>query len=369
MYVTRIDSFAVAINLLFLLDQARNHSNPQAGDPGRNKFMDPPSPILPPALLIWLSALQNVNQFNQPSFHSTNDALDLSYVFPEPASLVAVTNVQRLSSMFKTWLRFCPAFFYRLTNENLNATPMPARVWKEFLTINFLESKVNSNKKSTDTPPVSRSAKTLAYAKDFYQSLLNEDGVCVTNSSHPSLPSTWRGKPFDTLINPDFQEILWEINELSFRFEFMALDSRLSSEADKPFHHVKVDECFPTVECGSLLVVDVTKANSGIASNILDQRGRALLAIRTVMQKWKCQPLPPLIASNHAIAWDNIDSLEREIAIFYTQSFFNLFHRAPIIPRWLPHLPQTVLPSPFRHKMMNPHPNIYYDLGILDRGA
>ncbi|TFK59435.1 hypothetical protein BDN72DRAFT_780752, partial [Pluteus cervinus] len=345
----------------------KNRSNPQPGDPGREKFTDPPSPILPPALPVWLSALQNVNRFNQPSFHSSNDALDLSYVFPEPASLVVVTNVGRLSSMFKTWLRFRPAFFYRLTNDNSNATPMPARVWKDFLTVNFLES--NPNKKSTDTPAVSRSARTLAYAQDFYQSLLNEDGVRVTNASRPSLPSTWRGKPFDTLVNSDFQEILWEINELSFRFEFMALDSRLSSDADKPFHQVDVDECFPTVESGSLLVVDVTNANSGIASNILDQRGRALLAIRTVMQKWDGRPLPPLIASTHAVAWDNIDSLEREIAVFYTQSFFNYFHRAPIIPRWLPHLPQTVLPSPFRHKMMNARPNIYYDLGILDRGV
>ncbi|TFK59406.1 hypothetical protein BDN72DRAFT_905871 [Pluteus cervinus] len=348
---------------------ARNRSNPQAGDAGRNKFTDPSSPLLPPALPIWLSALQNINQYNLPSFHSSNDALDLSYVFPEPASLVAVTNVGRRTSMFKTWLRFRPAFFYRLTNDNSNATPMPARVWKEFLTVNFLESNPNSNKKSTDTPVASRSAKTLAYAQDFYQSLLNEDGVCVTSSSRPFLPSTWRGKPFDNLVNSDFQEILWEINELSFRFEFMALDSRLSSDADKPFHHVDVDECFPTAESGSLLVVDVTKANSGIASAILDQRSRAFLAIRTVMQKWEGRPLPPLIASTHAIAWDNIDSLEREIAIFYTQTFFNHFHRAPIIPRWLPHLPQTVLPSPFQHKMMNPRPNIYYDLGILDRGV
>ncbi|TFK60990.1 hypothetical protein BDN72DRAFT_778742, partial [Pluteus cervinus] len=352
----------------------RKPKNPQPGDKGRDKFAEPNTltGYLPPALPIWAAALRNINQYNMSSFSAENDGVDLSYVFPEPVGFVTVQNTDRRRSMIDTWLRFRPALLYRLTNATSNATSMPARVWKNFLSIDFLESDPNKKSKdNTGTSGISKSAKTLAYAKDFYQSLLNEDGVVVLDSSHSSSPVVpWRGKPFDTLVESDFREIFWEINELNFRFEFMALDSRLSTDADKPFHQDDVNECFPA-STGSLLVVDVAKANSGMASALLDQRGRALLAIRTLMQNWRGSP-PPLITSTHPIAWNqvnNLDHLEVEIAKFYTQSFFNTFHRAPVIPRWLPHLPQTTLPSPFRHKMVYPRPNIYYDLRILDNAA
>ncbi|TFK58126.1 hypothetical protein BDN72DRAFT_907053, partial [Pluteus cervinus] len=307
----------------------------------------------------WATALQNVNRHGLPTQHQTHNGIDLCYTFPEAAGVDATTNLDRRSSMMKMWLRWRPALLYCFANSNSNTTPMAAGVWKEFLAIDFLEAGAEKRKKKNGAAPVPVQSKKSEFAKNFYQSLLNEGGVCIPDSTNSSHPITWRGKSFDTLVVSDFTEILWEINELNFRFEFMALDSQLynpssPSHQDSQNHQDLVNACFPAAS-GSLLSVDVSKANSGMASPILLQRSQVILAIRHIMQTWDSQ-LPPLVAvpdnDRVQVGWekDDLDALEMQIATFYMQSFFNIFHRATTIPRWLVHMPHTILLSPFHHK-------------------
>ncbi|TFK58309.1 hypothetical protein BDN72DRAFT_866042, partial [Pluteus cervinus] len=129
---------------------------------GRNKFVDPtPAPgvphILPPLLRLWDRALRQANQSDARNVNHSFDAFDLSYVFPEPASLQAVEKGDRLMSMINMWLRCRPVFLFRLSASNSDATPMSAKAWKDFLSIDYMTP--------VETP--SKSQTRMAKARDF----------------------------------------------------------------------------------------------------------------------------------------------------------------------------------------------------------
>ncbi|TFK73717.1 hypothetical protein BDN72DRAFT_893680 [Pluteus cervinus] len=150
----------------------------------------------------------------------------------------------------------------------------------------------------------------------------------------------------------------------------MALDSRLSSGHGELLHIHLLESCFPACSLGSLLVADIDKANAGIASFALDQRGVALQSFRRVLNMWTLDGVtkPPLINNLDPLCWDKVvlDLLELQIAMFYVDCFCKVFNRAPVLPCRLEHIPQTILPPPHGRIILNPRPNMYYDLSVLD---
>ncbi|TFK60407.1 hypothetical protein BDN72DRAFT_779451, partial [Pluteus cervinus] len=329
---------------------------------GRDKFTDPQPPagvprILPPLLPIWQTALMRANRRGAGNVSHKFDAINLSYIFPEPASLQAVEKADRLEAILHMWLRCRPVFIFRLTAANSDATPMSARSWKDFLSLDYLAPVETHSKSQT----------RIGKARDFLQSCIDQDGISIApNTFTPS----WRGRSFNELTTDHLKEIIWEMNELNFRFEFMALDSHLSSDLGELLHNRLLESCFPACSLGSLLVADIDKANAGIASFVLTQRGEALQSFRRVLNKWTLDGVvkPPLINSLNPLRHDKatLDLLELQIAMFYVECFCVIFHRAPVLPRRLEHIPQTILPPPHGRVIMNPRPNVYYDLSVLD---
>ena len=85
------------------------------------------------------------------------------------------------------------------------------------------------------------------------------------------------------------------------------------------------------------------------------------------MKSWNCE-LPPLVAVEHRAAWpeDEFNELERQMATFYTQTFYDIFHRAATIPRYLPHFISPFIPPRRERVMLNPRPQVVYDLSVLN---
>jgi hypothetical protein len=77
---------------------------------------------------------------------------------------------------------------------------------------------------------------------------------------------SWNGTDFDALGDRQFEEVLWELAELNFRFELAALDGRMSRSTAVDRFHLIV-KCFPdAAETGSLLIAKLECVDQGLGS-------------------------------------------------------------------------------------------------------
>ncbi|KAF5371871.1 hypothetical protein D9615_009520 [Tricholomella constricta] len=335
--------------------EKQGHIEPQ----GRSKFEDLPDPILPPVIPVWRDALRSVDQ--SPSNFVNQDVLgsDFGYAFPEPASFIAYQNRDRRASTLRCWLRYRVAFIHRLSVNGLTARPMSGKAWRDLLGLDWLEhSSSGSDRKKADRQ--TKSATRLELLSDFLQNCLGAEDISNSEVAHGS--ETWQGKPFGDLQDQDFEEILWEMAELNFRQELLALQiyiRRGDADFDLYQEQQRVANCFPG---GQLLVTPLSEANTGIASYDEEERCRYLLELQRLMRPWPGKK-PDIF---HVDSWrwstGDVQALEAAIAKFYTQTFFNHFRRAPIIPRRLSHDVPGFEPPPPLLEHLNPAPNMCYDM-------
>jgi len=197
------------------------------------------------------------------------------------------------------------------------------------------------------------------------QSCLNVEGVELGDSDNLEVQATWNGKEFETLGKDEFEEILWEIAELNFRFELCGLDSRATTDQASARHQL-ISECFARPSAGaSLLVADLSTANQGLAAVRWEDREDYVLALRKVMSSWRGE-VPPIIKIEK-VHWSTEQGMELEevMASFYCKSFYEYFRRAPIVPRRLSHVVSIYQRPTPAITINNPRPNITYNRSTL----
>ena len=152
-------------------------------------------------------------------------------------------------------------------------------------------------------------------------------------------PVHWRDEELacDKLPRPSvFWDILWELYELNFRFELSSLDRRASNLKDPLDSVIRIERlrrCFP--DTSDFPFVTIPTANVGLVANDWKERLPFVLALVNVMAHWEgSQPSAFEIQSRafEDFTQDQALELEREAALFYTQTFYNYFGRAALIP-------------------------------------
>jgi len=288
--------------------------------PGRNKFVDPESPLVPQQLVLWSEALMKVDQSLRP-----DEAQNVGYAFPDPALFVAVHTEEKTITYLKNWLQYRPACIYRVSTASSSARLLSSQTWRTFL----LSASYVDVKDSTSAFH-ERRARIMGMLGG-----LDEEGV-VIKLDPPDAP-TFCNVPVQLtppLKTYDIQPILWELYELNFRFELLALDARLTRDSDKsPATRQRViKRCF---EGKSLLVPEVDYAAWGLAAPKWNHRLPYVMALGKVMKSWAGCPvaLTSMVEKDKSLYTekDALD-LESRLAMFYTQSFFNTFGRAAIVP-------------------------------------
>jgi hypothetical protein len=164
------------------------------------------------------------------------------------------------------------------------------------------------------------------------------------------------------------EEILWELAELNFRFELLALDLRATSAPSVSSHQGLIRECFPGIKegDGALLVADLGAASHGLASENWEEKAPYLQALRKVMMTWRGDVPPIILTEKFQWTKQEIENLEDAIATFYVQSFYNHFRRAPVVPRGLSHQASLYrAPLPLTITVQDPAPNTFYDVSVL----
>lgn len=285
------------------------HWKEKAAPTGRNKFLPYESPLMPLSIPAWRDALQAVNHDQRPLSYNTR------YIFPE-AALFASTNESRRTKFFTTWIAIRPACIYRIVSVQ-KATPLSNQQWRDFLLDGLLS--------------LSRESK-LVRRREEVRSMFA--GALEELKIDFHAPSSDFSR--DMRLS-DMQRVLWELTELNFRFELLALDKRASScNRDEDERQAMVLKCFPD---NDLLLVNTGLANVGLQS--LDYRVRLpyLLGLKALLRDWDGLKPTPLVLPDfpsHDFTELEVRQLEDSIARFYTQSFYHFFGRAATVPTRLP---------------------------------
>jgi hypothetical protein len=331
-----------------MVTDAKKNSNVAKMPPsGRNKFEDLESPFLPPPIPSWQKALLDFTPPNPPP------AMAEGYVFPEPALFIAVQNKERQDAYFRSWLKFRTPMIYRVSTHNSTASASPNSLWRNLLAFELIGEK-KAGASST------KSSKLWETAQRFMDGCLMADGVSFAESDGGQL--MWNGSIVNSLGDHEREEILWELAELSFRFELLALDARVTTNTSDDRQEL-IRACFPGGASASLLVADLGAANHGLGNVYWEPRSVYLHALKKVMTTWKGE-VPPIILARK-IQWteQEIEDLEYEITHFYVKTFYDHFGRAPITPRHLSHAATLHRVSyPRGINVVDSAPNIAYDM-------
>ena len=209
---------------------------------------------------------------------------------------------------------------YRLYLPSSAAIPLSNQEWRDIL-IGDIGSK----------SPEARSAKAREHAQQLLGSALEDLDIRLDD------PSPSAAEP-SLITDSEAQQILWQLTEINFRFEFLALDKRASNSCQSEDQRQElIRECFGGQ---SLLCADIQQANIGLGSD--DWRGRlpVLQTFRRLMKDWEgMKPMPLLVENRQSVneyREAEVSELENAVAQFYTDSFFRFFGRAAIIPAHLP---------------------------------
>ncbi|KAF8971706.1 hypothetical protein BDZ97DRAFT_1752973 [Flammula alnicola] len=201
---------------------------------------------------------------------------------------VGTTSEERQAIYFSDWLRYRSAFVYRIFFCSFSK-PFSNQIWctllnlpldrrQEILKKDGVDSGKNKNRKAHET------------VYELLDSCVNRDDEVTLNST-AMREVFWRGEKVQLGSVPPVaiaQEILWELCELNFRFELLALDRRANvptTDTDDTPRGQLVLSCFPG-QC-SLAIVHVGSAREGLGAADWMARRSSVIAMRTVMQMWR----------------------------------------------------------------------------------
>jgi hypothetical protein len=258
-----------------------------------------------------------------------NRLISVGYVLPDPGLFLGVATESKAILYLTNWLIFRSTLIYRVSAGGSSARPISSQLWRSVLHSGW------------DGPQ--NSGVGNQRRKEFLELLGNcideGKGSAETFNVVYNKLTLWRNVEIklDPLPVPVVHEILWELYELNFRFELTALDSRLTTAADKnpETRQAWIKQCFPT---RSLIIVDFKHAQEGLAAESWKERAPYIVALWKVVKTWSTCPQPLKDIVDKAVAnfsEGEILGLEQDVARYYTQSFYNHFSRAAIVPHRL----------------------------------
>lgn len=294
--------------------------------PMRNKFIDPVSPLMPESIPVWSDALLSLSRVQE----ETPEGVNAGYPLPDPGLFLAPDSDATKAIYFSTWLKLRDIVTHRITAPQATLTPLSNKLWRSMLGM-----------EKTAASSSSKEGLLRAQAITFLKDCLTRSNTSLDLNHLRSIPAVWRGQELkcNQLPPPSVaKEILWELYELNFRLEFLALDGHLS-KSDKPAteRQILIDgHCWPN----NLVLPDIKLADKGVQARSPKERWNSLFGLHMVMSDWR-GPRPPALRVSLPIldgslgCEERLEQAEKSMAEFYTQSFLNVFGRAAIVPHRL----------------------------------
>ncbi|KAL0573871.1 hypothetical protein V5O48_008073 [Marasmius crinis-equi] len=305
-------------------------ANTSSGE--RNKFLEVDSPIFPSRLVNWASACAMAGEGFDP-----NASAAQGYALPDPAFIAVSANEKTVAGFLTTWLRLRQVLVYRLMSPTFR--PLPTRDWRSILGIEMHGLKADT-----------RAATKRREQEQMLQKCLISGKMqgAIDLSNLGSAPVEWRGQTLQPFVMPPVpitKEVLWELHEINFRYELIAVDRAyyrgLSSAAERQqevlatIHHFNAQIVPDTLDAGK----------EGFASTDSNTRRRALHDLYVVMEGWvgSLGELPRRlsdsvikarldIAETSTISTQEFNDLEYALIFHYVSVCRKVLDRAPILP-------------------------------------
>ncbi|KAF9060818.1 hypothetical protein BDP27DRAFT_1339072 [Rhodocollybia butyracea] len=289
--------------------------------------MAPTSPLMPKAVAAWAKALSVLASRN--SVPPRDNVIDGGFVVPPPRCIVSPAQEHIVATLFKSWLRIRDAVLSRLRSPQAQPVKLSNKCWRSLLDVS---GGLHTGVKST-----TRSGTRHGEMRDVLEHSFGMDKA----SSFMDAPIYWAGEFITSVGLPDAEiakAIVWELCELNFRHELEALDGILDgSGMTWTDRHALLNQCW--VGLGNKVDV-VTEANKGLGATFVMDRLPFLQILHKVMRTWQgVKPVELLdqfpeesSAHNHR---GHVERIEFNLAMFYCESFLNVYGRAASIPHHL----------------------------------
>ncbi|KAK0481143.1 hypothetical protein EDD18DRAFT_1363245 [Armillaria luteobubalina] len=304
--------------------------------------------LLPEIRPPWRDALLGVNvdkgRVNVPA---------APFAFPRPDLFVTISDSAKRMSVLSTWLRLRPGLLAMQTSSYCTGK-FSHQMWRAILSYDWVgKSDVHDRVRGKETHRRDLVATILVGCLD---EMSIQEGV--------SVDATWRGKSMPHLDVPDVHEILWELSELGFRLEFLSVDSHLriiENDSALRKHKRHLGHCFPQGRYDRCWIVELGEAHRGLAESSWMRRAPYVCSLRRVMSTWRNSP-QSVRDEKGRYTEEMLTSLQRDMALFYSESFYLAFGQAPTLPRVLCHVPDMDAEYPERAVSLTKSAGYYHDV-------
>ncbi|RDX43302.1 hypothetical protein OH76DRAFT_1300017, partial [Lentinus brumalis] len=284
--------------------------NPAHGSAGRDKFAEFVHPWMPPSIPAWQTALSEVDRSTRPSS-------SWPYWIPEPALILGPQEIGRRRRYIINWVRVRPLWLSRLQVRDGPIEVVNSQMWRVYL---------NGH---TETPQASTVTGRFALnTRHAFSDILHDEVVDGGDV-------VWHGFSFSEVPDALCPWVIWEVHELAFRYELIALDR--ACRRSTAFAEDRLARVFPGQSLWSVHHLP-SPDSSGLFSPVPEHRVDALNALREVLARWPSCP-PELRDASPLSTGDDVRTVEKFehlVATVYVRTFYSHAGRPPILPHFLP---------------------------------
>lgn len=301
----------------------------------RDPFVDPVHPSMPESMPVWADALARSRDAGDPLRR-------WEYLYPDPALFVS-GNPDRTSRYFGIWLAFRFSWVALHEYHGDKLVPFTTQEWREIL--NLTDGHIPSSDKQTMAAQRLRKIKA---ALDRITTILGEDDAPV-RLAPPFYYDSSTFRSGDQIPTPLRQKILWEIYQLGFETELLAIDRHVcppsatnvaSQSGEDLLRRIMINRIFnKDTTPPALTTTSCIPSVPPLCDRSLRNRVPSLEAFRQVLIRWPNSPRSlsqsaPLTHSSMSEA--AIQACERVMVRYYCQMFWLQAGRAPLVPHFFP---------------------------------
>ncbi|KAK0209700.1 hypothetical protein IW262DRAFT_1468685 [Armillaria fumosa] len=214
-------------------------------------------PRLPPAVPVWQAAVEATNIF------------------------VGVQDEHKSLELIKAWLCLRPLLLACVSCSSYSVQPMAHQSWHVILNLDHLMKAVRSGGAGSSRGMPTKAAKQREQAVDVLQGCA---GKLQIDANFNVGVAVWRGIELKKLTDDHHCEISWELAELNFRFELLALDARAANNGS---NHDLLLHCLPNGLTTAFVAVDIGSANHGLGHPTWRQRAPYIFLLINAMWSWR----------------------------------------------------------------------------------
>jgi hypothetical protein len=324
----------------------------------------PDSPFMPDPMPRWAEALRMIDPDPKRIIKHPHHIANIGFKYPKPEIFL---NSKNRALYTATWLAIRAHHAYTLGTGTSLPPPISSQQWRNFLIkiLPFLHPEsidvaAQLDEPMTSIPPPQPDGKGKQRAKGpvksrtkksnpYLDQIPLKDGQVDRVVFYDTTIQLGTEEELENALTPEItKEILWELCHMSFRFELVSLDAIAANamyqareestrENAAAARIQEVLRVFPMSGevVGPFMISEIPNRDLGLTALDLVERNRYLVALGHLMSSWKGCPDSITRASSGSLV-TQVRRLEEACAVFYCQSFFDNFGRAPVIPCRLP---------------------------------